>query len=310
MVVIRILFMGGHELGKIALESLIKSNKNIIGVVITDTTDEWYKGVDEVAQKHSILVFKEKNINNTDFVVTVRKMSPELIVVVNFDQILKEEIISIPIKGCINTHASLLPKYRGRAPLNWAIINGEKETGVTVHYINKGIDTGDIIVQVSIDIEENDYIEDILGKVKKVYSYIVKDSVEKIIKGTVVPIKQDISSGCYCSKRTPKDGQINWDKPAIQIYNLIRATSEPYPGSYTYYNGFKVIIWKAELAEQDQKHREYKNGKVLEVRDNHILVKSVGNNLKITKYDIISDKNQFVRIRENESFNFKDDIND
>lgn len=303
----RILFMGGHELGKITLNYLIKKGRNIIGVVVTDTEDEWYKGVDEIAQRYNLPLFKEKNINNKNFVRIVEELKPDLITVVNFQQILKDEIIKIPTKGCINTHASLLPKYRGRAPLNWAMINGEKETGVTVHYIDTGIDTGDIILQKKIKIEEDDYIGDLLDKIKKIYPLIVEEAIGKIQKDEVNPIKQDLSQGFYFGKRSPKDGQIKWNKPIIEIYNLIRAISKPYPGAYTYYNDDKIIIWRAELCSQSKNEELLENGTILEIKDKAILVKGNGGNLLITEYDFQSDDFDLVKTVLVDRFIYKED---
>lgn len=307
-----ILFMGGHELGKITLEYLIRMGKHIVGVVITDTDDIWYKGVDEIAYKYGLPLFREKNINDKGFVNKIRAISPDLIVVVNFDQILKEELISIPPKGCINTHASLLPKYRGRAPLNWAIIRGEQETGVTVHFINKGIDTGEIVIQKKISIGEDDYIEDIMGKVKEMYPIIVNEAVDKIESNLVTPIKQEISNGFYCTKRTPKDGQINWDRPTAEIYNLIRAISRPYPGAYTYYNNHKVIIWRAEkiIAEDRSVIKEIskvENGYIYSVDDNRILVKTSDGFINIKSYEFCATESCNVKIEPGKYFYNKED---
>lgn len=303
----RILFMGGHELGKLTLEYLIAQGRNIIGAVITATDDQWYKGVDEAALKYNLPLFKEKNINDPAFIEKVKALHPDLIAVVNFEQILKEDIIGIPPRGCINTHASLLPKYRGRAPLNWAMLNGEKETGVTVHYIEKGIDTGDIISQVKIEINESDYIEDLLGKAKKLYPLIVDEAIEKIQKNRVNPIKQELSKGFYCGKRTARDGQIKWEKPAGEILNLIRAVSRPYPGAYTYYGTAKVVIWKAVEAPQTEEQKGLENGTVLEVKPGYLMVKSEGGNLKLTEYEMVNDENNQCSIKQDGKFSFKED---
>ncbi|MFW6029434.1 MAG: methionyl-tRNA formyltransferase, partial [Halanaerobiales bacterium] len=191
----KILFMGGHELGKITLENLIEKRKKIVGVITPDTKSDWYSGVDKIANQYNLPLYKENNINSKEFIKTIDKINPDLIVSVNFNQIIGKEILSIPKNESINVHASLLPKYRGRAPLNWAIINGEEVTGVTVHYIDEGIDTGDIILQNEIRINEDDYIEDILNKVKEIYPLIVNKAVDQIQKGLVNSIPQKHDDG-------------------------------------------------------------------------------------------------------------------
>lgn len=143
----RVFFMGGHELGAIVLEELLHSCIKVVGVYTTKTNDSWYSGVDRIARKNNLLHIESKDVNSVEVIRTIQKIKPNLIISVNFNQIIKKELLDIPNLGSINIHASLLPKYRGRAPLNWAILNGEENVGITVHYIDEGIDTGQIILQ-------------------------------------------------------------------------------------------------------------------------------------------------------------------
>lgn len=260
----RVLFMGGHELGALVLEHLIAEGFDLIGAVVTETDDAWYKGVDEAALRHGLPLFREKDINRPGFVQAVRGLRPDLLAVVNFDQILKRELLGIPSLGAVNTHASLLPKYRGRAPLNWAIINGETETGVTVHRVAEGIDTGDILIQRTIPIGLQDTIGDILEKVKTLYPIIVSDALRALQLGTAEPQSQDLSRGFYCGRRTAADGEIDWRKPAKQIYDLIRGVSRPYPGAYTYLGSQKIILWRGTLTDLGQASGDSQPGMVLQ----------------------------------------------
>ncbi len=286
----RIIFMGGHNLGKQTLQKLIDKGKNIVAVV-TNTEDEWYRGVDEIARENGLLLFENVNINSAEFIKSVEQLNPDLIVVVNFSQILKQQIIGIPKKGCINTHASLLPDYRGRAPLNWAIINGEKRVGVTVHYIETGIDTGDIIIQAPVVVEEDDYIENVLMKVTSIYPDVVNNAVDLIVEDKVIGKKQDISKGSYFGKRTASDGEIDWTKDARQIFNLIRAVSRPYPGAFSYIgDNSRVVIWRTELIDQTELQKSLPNGCILKVDTNHLLVKAKNKNLLITEYEIMGEQ--------------------
>lgn len=242
-----ILFMGGHELGAKTLEHLINNNVNVVGVVVSKNDNDWYRGVDEVADKFNLNLYEEKNINDQNFFNKIKSLSLDLIVCVNFDQILKKDIINLPTIGCINTHASLLPKYRGRAPLNWAMINGEEYSGVTVHFIDEGIDTGDIILQEKIKIDEDYYISDLLNKVKNIYPKIVLDSIRSLESNNFNLIKPDLSKGFYVNKRTKDDGEIDFSKPSKGIMNFIKALSKPYPGAFLYHSNKKIIIWRANL---------------------------------------------------------------
>lgn len=242
-----ILFMGGHELGAKTLEHLINNNVNVVGVVVSKNDNDWYRGVDEVADKFNLNLYEEKNINAQNFLNKIKSLNLDLIVCVNFDQILKKDIINLPNIGCINTHASLLPKYRGRAPLNWAMINGEKYSGVTVHFIDEGIDTGDIILQEKIKIDEDDYICDLLNKVKNIYPKIVLNSIKSLECNNLNLIKPDLSKGFYVNKRNKDDGKIDFSKPSKDIMNFIKAISKPYPGAFLYHNNKKIIIWRANL---------------------------------------------------------------
>lgn len=242
-----ILFMGGHELGAKTLEHLINNNINVVGVVVSKNDNDWYRGVDEVAYKFNLNLYEEKNINDQNFLNKIKSLNLDLIVCVNFDQILKKDIINLPTIGCINTHASLLPKYRGRAPLNWAMINGEKYSGVTVHFIDEGIDTGDILLQEKIKIDEDYYISDLLNKVKKIYPKIVLNAIRALESNNLNLIKPDLSKGFYVNKRSKYDGEIDFSKPSKDIMNFIKAISKPYPGAFLYNNNKKIIIWRARL---------------------------------------------------------------
>jgi len=280
----RILFFGGHKLAKITLEYLLEKNKNIIAAVMTETDNEWYHGLEEVTDEYNLKLFEEKSINDNQFVEKVRsELKPDLIISVNFDQIFKKEIINIPEKGCINIHASLLPEYRGRAPLNWAILKGENETGVSVHYINEDIDTGKIILQERIEIKKTDYIADILEKAKEKYPEMINEAVDLIDNDKVDPVEQKKENGSYYGKRNPADGLIDWEQSAIKIYNLIRAVSHPYPGAFTYLNKKKVFIWRVEV--EDKVANNEKPGKIIKKDGNSFIVQCGRGQLLVTDYE-------------------------
>lgn len=277
----KILFMGGHELGAITLDKLVKEGFDVVGVVISKTDDKWYSGVDKVAYKYNLPLYEEENINSKKFLNKIRKESIDLIVSSNFNQILKKEIINLPKRGCINMHASLLPKYRGRAPINWAMINGEKETGVTVHFLEEGIDTGNIIIQEKIKIEDDDYIEDVLEKVKEKYPLVLIKAINLLQDYDFKGKEQDLQKGSYYGKREAKDGKINLDKSGKEILNLIKAVSRPYPGAYIIENNSKIIIWRASLSYED--NLNYNIGDMI-IDNNKLSIKLKDSNLVIEDY--------------------------
>lgn len=280
-----ILFMGGHELGAKTLEHLINNNVNVVGVVVSKNDNDWYRGVDEVADKFNLNLYEEKNINDQNFLNKIKSLNLDLIVCVNFDQILKKDIINLPTIGCINTHASLLPKYRGRAPLNWAMINGEKYSGVTVHFIDEGIDTGDIILQEKIKIDEDDYICDLLNKVKNIYPKIVLNSIKSLECNNLNLIKPDLSKGFYVNKRNKDDGKIDFSKPSKDIMNFIKAISKPYPGAFLYHNNKKIIIWRANLDYNISPQYESLDIGTVVFNNSNLLIKLKDAMLIVTDYE-------------------------
>lgn len=245
------------------------------------------KGLGKVAEENDLPFYQTDNVNQKKFIELFQEKDIDLIISVNFNQILRKEIIQIPEKGCINVHASLLPKYRGRAPLNWAIINGEDKTGVTVHFIDEDIDTGDIILQREIPIKDDDYINDILSQVKEIYPKIVSEAVDRIKKDEVNPEPQK-GDGFYCPKRRPEDGLIDWNNDAEDIYNLIRAVSRPYPGAFTFIDGEKVYIWRARLLHDNGNSIEEENiktGKIIDKTQQGLKVKCGKGSILLTEIE-------------------------
>lgn len=270
----KILFMGHHEWAYLTLEALINSKHKIVGVVAEpeefDQKYKWgekYRDLKELAKEHNIPVFQPKTPNTPEFIQTMEKLNPELIVSVSYHAIIKKEILDKwPV---INAHNALLPKYRGRAPINWAIINGEKETGVTIHYLVEELDKGDIILQESVPIKYKETAGEVWKRCLPLYPKLVLKAVDMIGEGIVQRIKQDESKATYFSKRTPKDGIIDWNKTTLQLYNWVRALTHPYPGAFTYYNGKKLIIWKVKEWEKDYKGEL---GQILENIENEGMV--------------------------------------
>lgn len=180
---------------------------------------------------------------------TVKDLNPDLIVVIGWYYMIPASIRKAAPKGCVGMHASLLPKYRGGAPLVWAIINGEKKTGLSFFYLEDGVDNGDIIAQHEIEITETETIKDIIDKVTASAIEITREFIPKLANGTAPRIKQDETKATTVPQRKPDDGLIDWNWDIKRIKNFIRAQTKPYPGAYTIIEGKKITLWDAEITE-------------------------------------------------------------
>ena len=205
-----------------------------------------YQDFNALGNKYDIPVYTiNQNIN--DYYNEFESLNPDFVLVIGWYYMLPKKICSFPKKGIAGIHASLLPKYRGNAPLVWAIINGEKETGISLFYFDEGVDTGDIIGQKTFSIHQSDTISDVLIKTTEASKQILLEQLPKIESNKVKRIRQNHSKATIFPKRTPEDGKINWNWDKTKIENFIRAQTKPYPGAFTYVGGKKVIIWDAKI---------------------------------------------------------------
>ncbi len=229
--------MGTSEFGLPTLEQ-IKNNFNLLAVV-TNYDKPSGRGlkiknsaVKEYALKKNIELLQPKNLKDQNFIEKIKKFKPDFIIVVAF-RMLPKVIWSIPKHGTINLHASLLPNYRGAAPINWALINGEKYTGVTTFFIDDEIDTGDILLQKKIKINETDNAEDLHNSLSKKGSLLMHKTISRVLNNSIKPSKQESNKAYKTAYKLNKDNiKINWETKPIEIYNKIRGLS-PYPGART-----------------------------------------------------------------------------
>ena len=258
----RILLLGHNKWACLTLRALINAGYDILGVVTeTDAFDRReaevydrfvrygaYESLKEVALQVGLILYQPENINDPKFIATIDAMSPDLIVCVSYHAILKKELISRYPAKIINAHLAPLPHYRGRAPINWAIINGEDHTAVTVHFIDEGIDTGSIITQEHVPILETDRAIDVLVRALPAFPRAVLSAIRKIETNKIDPIPQSPFAGSYFPKRTPEDGLIDWTHEiALDIHNKIRALTDPYPGAFSYKGKDKVVFLRSRL---------------------------------------------------------------
>ena len=239
-----------------------------------------------LAKSHNIPIELSANINSDEFISRIKNYEVDLFVSMSFNQIFKPELFHIPPYKTINCHAGKLPYYRGRNILNWALINDEKEFGITVHYMDEGIDTGDIILQKIYPITDEDDYGSLLSKAYTACADVLYQAIKMVQSGTVKPVKQsDIDPvGMYCGIRRLGDEIIDWKQTSRELFNFIRALSKPGPGAVAWINGKKIVINKARLVPGV---REYKNieGQVLGKTTDGFLVKTKDTLIEIMEYD-------------------------
>ena len=267
-----ILFMGTPDFAKESLEAIYNAKYNIIGVV---TNPDKPKGrgmkmiaspVKEFALEKNIPVFQPLKVRkNTEFIEKIKELKPDVICVVAYGKILPKEILDIPQLGCINVHGSLLPKYRGAAPIQWAVINGDKETGITTMYMDVGMDTGDMILKEKVSIGENETTGELWDRLSKIGGELLVKTLKLIEDGNAPRTKQgeDYTIAPMLDKEM---ANIDWEnKTAEQIKNLIRGLN-PIMGAYTFVNGKKLKIWKAQFVEENKilvSDNKIKNGDIV-----------------------------------------------
>ena len=238
-----------HNVGCAGIKALVENGFDITAVFThKDNAKEniWFNSVAEYAARLNIPVFVPEDINHPLWVQRIREMAPDIIFSFYYRNMVGSPILEIPLKGCLNFHGSFLPEYRGRCPVNWAIVNGEKETGATLHYMTPRPDDGDIVCQEKIKIADNDTSESLHGKMVKTASNMLNKILPLIKEDRAPSVPQDHSRATYFGGRSPDDGEIDWSKSASEIKNLIRAVSKPYPGAFSFAGDRKCLFWSVK----------------------------------------------------------------
>ena len=281
-----------HNIGVVGIKALLKNNFNIIKVVThKDNKNEniWFQSVNEFCLKKNIkcIYYEESNFDEISDYYKLKKI--DFLFSFYFRNIFPKKILKIPIIGSINLHGSLLPKYRGAAPVNWQIINGERNGGVTLHYMNRYVDGGNIINQKKIFISNKETPLSLFKKIENQSRLLLNRELPLLNKNKNNFFTQKLKNTKIYKKRKPEDGRINWNNNIIDIYNLVRGVTYPYPGAFTYYKKLKIIIWSAEIKKINLKNKKfsngsfYKNKKYLQVKtkDGVLIIKKMYNDLKI-----------------------------
>ena len=263
----KIVFMGTPDFARAALEKIIDAGHDVVLVVTQPDKPKGRSGelqisdVKDCALKHNIPVFQPVKIKEADNVAYLKNIDADIYVVAAFGQILSKEILDIPKFGCVNIHASLLPKYRGAAPIQQSIIDGEEKTGVTIMQMAIGMDTGDILIQREIPIDEEETGGGLFDKLSDLGAELIVDALPKIERGELTPVPQDEALATKCGKLSKDMGKIDFSKDAETIRNLVRGLN-PWPSAFTHLDGKLLKIWKAQVLNESQV-KELSNEKAL-----------------------------------------------
>ena len=284
----RIVFMGTPEFAVPSLDALLHSEHTVVGVVTQPDRPKGRGGVltpspvKTICQREQIAFLQPLKMKDPDFLEALQAWKPDLIAVAAFGRILPPAILEMPPRGCINVHGSLLPKYRGAGPIQWAIINGERETGITTMLMDAGMDTGDILLQERLPIGPEDTAGTLSSKLAEVGGRLLLETIRGLNAGTVVPRPQDHTQATMAPLLKKEDGAIDWTLPAITIAHRIRGLS-PWPGAYTYAGEERWIICRAVPINADAETKETPPGMVVTITKDAMVVSTGQGLLAITE---------------------------
>jgi len=281
----RVVFLGNHTVGTTVLRTMAETDE-VAGVVAHPPDAEdgvRYESVAGLAAERgwNVVRGRAKDPAVERFVVECR---PDLLWITDYRYLLPKSLLDVAPLGTVNLHPSLLPKFRGRAPVNWAILHGESELGLTAHFVEEGMDTGDIIAQKRFTLSEDQDVGDALRMLYPIYSAITREVLGMFRAGQVPRIRQDHAQATAFPRRTPDDGLIDWSQPARAIFNLVRAVASPYPGAFTSLDENKLIIWKARWLPE-RADRKGRPGEVLACGDGAVLIQCGDGVLQATKVE-------------------------
>ncbi len=254
---LRILFMGTPEFAVPSLAALINEGYNVVGVVTQPDRPSGrglrinFSPVKNFALSHHLLLYQPADLRGEQFLNEMKRLQFDLGVVVAF-RFLPERLRELPRWGCINVHASLLPKYRGAAPIHWAVINGEGETGITVFFLDKFLDTGDILLQRSISIGPEETTGEVYERLKELGARVLVESIRSIERGDPSRLKQEEEFVSHAPKIKKEDGRVDWNKTAFSIHNHVRGMT-PWPGAFTYHQDQLLILEKVCVDQETRK---------------------------------------------------------
>jgi UDP-4-amino-4-deoxy-L-arabinose formyltransferase/UDP-glucuronic acid dehydrogenase (UDP-4-keto-hexauronic acid decarboxylating) len=239
-----------HNIGCIGIRALLARGFDIQAVITHEddpNENTWFESVAELAAAHGIPVYAPKEVNHPLWVEKIRALSPDIIFSFYYRNLLGKEILELAPAGCLNLHGALLPRYRGRCPVNWVLVNGETGTGVTLHHMTPRPDDGDIVGQRRVAIDEADTALTLHGKIAHASEALLGELLPQILENRAPCIPQDASAATYFGGRTPADGEIDWTRNAEDVHNLVRAVTRPYPGAFSFLGNRKCLFWQVRV---------------------------------------------------------------
>lgn len=243
-----------HNIGCTGITQLLEAGIEIQAVFThTDSPSEqrFFASVAELCAEKNIQVYAPHEVNHPLWIERIKAMEPDFIFSFYYRDMLSQELLDCAKSGAFNLHGSLLPKYRGRAPINWALVNGETQTGVTLHKMTARPDQGDIAGQQTVDIEQADTAYTLHKKMDAAAATLLSATLPALVAGTLTFTAQNDAEATYFGRRTPADGELDWNKSAQALYNLTRAVAQPYPGAFTFIGDRKIIVWEAKIVSQE-----------------------------------------------------------
>ena len=257
-----------HDVGYVCLDELLRAGADVAAVFTHDDDpheEVWFRSVRQLAEAHGVPVFAPEGVNTPEWIARVAALQPDFIFSFYYRKLLSNEIRATAARGALNLHGSLLPKYRGRCPVNWVLIHGEQETGVTLHYMVEKPDRGDIVAQRAVPITDDDTALSVFHKLTDAAALLMRETYPQLCAGTAARLPQDQSRASYFGGRRPEDGRIDWSQPARAVFNLVRAVTHPYPGAFATWQGRTLYIWQARPAPPVETPR-VEPGTILAVR--------------------------------------------
>jgi len=262
----RILFFGYSEVGYECLDLLLSRGDNVVALIThEDNPNEkiWFKTPAVAAREKGVPIFTPEKVNTPEWIERIAALQPDLVLSVYYRNMISSKILALPRLGAFNMHGSLLPKYRGRAPINWAVLHGEPRIGMTLHRMVKQADAGAVVDQEGVDIGPRDTAEQAFRKVMPCARRVLARQIDALLAGTAKETPQDDAQANYFGGRTPEDGRINWAQTSGQIFNLIRAVTDPYPGAFTDVGPARLMVWWAETDSPAARGRRGKPGEII-----------------------------------------------
>ena len=273
----RVVVMAYQDIGYVCLDELLALRAEVALVVThPDPAQEniWFRSVAERARQAGLPVLIPPSVNAPDVVAAIAGLAPDFLFSFYFREIVGPEVLGLARRGALNLHGSLLPRYRGRCPVNWVLIHGERETGVTLHYMEARPDRGDIVAQQAVPIADDDTALSLNRKLGEAARALLRATYPLLAAGTAPRIPQDHARATCYGGRRPEDGRIAWHEPARRLYDLIRAVTAPYPGAFTTYRGERLFVWWARPL--DPGARVGAPGEVMEIRPGAGVVVAAG----------------------------------